>query len=256
MSELFDLSGRHVLVTGGANGLGRMMAAALLDAGASVTITSRKDAESAAEELSRHGPCTGVNVDLASPEGSAIAAAAVRAKTDRLHVLINNAGRTWGEAIETYPDKAWTSLMAVNVQSPFNLVRELLPLLEAAGQANDPARILNVGSIAGNITLRKSAFAYAASKAAIHHLTRELAAELAPRRIAANVIVPGWFPTNMSAPFRRDEEEARAVIGQIPLARFGEASDIGGVAVFLSSKASAYITGAEIAVDGGLVGCR
>ncbi len=256
ISSLFDLSGRTCLVTGGANGLGRMMAEALLGAGARVMVTSRRDAEAAAAEMSRLGPCEGFNADLTDMKGVSALAAAIHERTDTLDVLVNNAGRTWGEALETYPAKAWTSLMAVNVQAPFTLSRDLLPLLERASRPDDPARILNIGSIAALTTLRRSAYAYAASKAALHHLTREMAAELAPRGIAVNTIVPGWFPTNMTAPFRRSESEAEAVDAGVPLGRIGAPSDIAGVVVFLSSLASAYITGAEIVVDGGLTGCR
>jgi len=131
-----------------------------------------------------------------------------------------------------------------------------LPVLEAAGTATDPARILNIGSIAGNSVHRLSAYAYTASKAALHHLTRELASDLARRHIAANIIVPGWFPTDMTAEVRADEERTRATTRKIPFARFGTAAEIGSVAVFLSSPAAAYITGAEIPVDGGISGCR
>lgn len=254
-ASLFDLTGRTCLVTGGANGLGRMMAEALLGAGARVFVTSRRDAETAAAEMRALGPCEGLNADLTDMDGVAALAEAVRARADRLEVLVNNAGRTWGEPLETYPAKAWTSLMAVNVQAPFTLARDLLPLLEKAARPEDPARILNVGSIAALTPLRRSAYAYAASKAGLHHLSREMAAELAPRGVAVNTIVPGWFPTNMTAPFRRSGAEAEAVAGTIPLGRLGVATDIGGVAVFLASRAAAYITGAEIVVDGGMTGC-
>lgn len=256
MSDLFDLTGRTVLLTGGANGLGRMVAEALLRAGAEVYITSRRDAQSAAEEMSALGTCHGINADLSSPEGAVALAESIRSYTSSLNVLINNAGATWGAPLETFPDKAWDKVMAINLQAPFTLIRELVGLLEAAGTEDDPARILNVGSIAGSGAQRLSAYSYTASKAAIHHLTRELAADLARRHIAANVIVPGWFPTDMTAHIREDDSKSQAVVRKIPLGRYGRADDIGGVAVFLSSRAAAYITGAEIPVEGGLLGCR
>jgi len=256
MQVQFDLSGRNALVTGGANGLGRMIAEALLRAGAHVWITSRKDAESAAAEMSVLGPCQGLTANLSTPGAAVEVADAVKARLDKLHVLVNNAGKTYGAHLDSFPDKAWSSVLAVNLQAPFTLVRELLPLLEAAGTPDDPARILNIGSIAGNSVLRLSAYSYTASKAAIHHLTRELAADLARRNIAANVIVPGWFPTDMTAHIRSNPDQARATLNEIPLGRFGKARDIGGVVVFLASPAAAYITGAEIPVDGGMGGCR
>lgn len=256
MSELFDLSGRIILLTGGANGLGRMMAEALLRAGAEVYITSRRDAEATADELQALGKCHGINADLSTPEGAVALAETVRDRTDQLNVLINNAGATFGAPLESFPDEAWGKVMAINLQSPFTLVRELVGHLEKAGSTTDPARILNVGSIAGSGAQRLSAYSYTASKAAIHHLTRELAADLARRHIAANVIVPGWFPTDMTAHVRADDSLSKAVTKKIPLGRYGAAEDIGGVTVFLASRAAAYITGAEIPVEGGLLGCR
>lgn len=253
---MFSLEGRTALVTGGAHGLGRMMAEAFLTAGARVIITSRSDADSHARALRALGDCSGLDADLSTPAGAVALATAVRDRWDALNILVNNAGRTWGAPIETYPDQAWDAVMPINVQVPFTLVRELLDLLERAGTATDPARILNIGSIAGNSVHRLSAYAYTASKAALHHLTRELASDLARRNIAANVIAPGWFPTEMTAEVRADEDRSQATMRRIPFGRFGVAGDIGGVAVFMASPAAAYITGAEIPVDGGISGCR
>lgn len=256
MDAMFRLDGRTALVTGGANGLGRMIAEALLQAGARVIITSRRNAEGAAREMAALGLCEGIDADLSTPAGAVALADAVKARVDALHVLVNNAGRTWGAPLDAYPDQAWDEVMPINVQVPFTLIRDLLPVLEKAGTATDPARILNIGSIAGNSVHRLSAYAYTASKAALHHLTRELASDLARRHIAANVIVPGWFPTDMTAQVRADDDLTRATTRKIPFARFGTPAEIGGVAVFLSSPAAAYITGAEIPVDGGISGCR
>ena len=256
MTAMFRLDGRTALVTGGAHGLGRMIAEALLQAGARVIITSRSNAGAAALEMATFGPCEGIDADLSTSAGAVALADAVKARVEALHVLVNNAGRTWGAPLDAYPDQAWDAVMPLNVQAPFTLIRDLLPVLEAAGTATDPARILNIGSIAGNSVHRLSAYAYTASKAALHHLTRELASDLARRHIAANIIVPGWFPTDMTAEVRADEERTRATTRKIPFARFGTAAEIGSVAVFLSSPAAAYITGAEIPVDGGISGCR
>ena len=256
MSALFRLDGRTALVTGGAHGLGRMIAEAFLQAGARVIITSRSNADLAAAEMRAMGDCDGIDADLSSPAGAVALAEAVRARVETLNILVNNAGRTWGAPLDAYPDEAWDAVMPINVQVPFTLVRDLLPVLEAAGTASDPARILNIGSIAGNSVHRLSAYAYTASKAALHHLTRELASDLARRHVAANIIVPGWFPTDMTAEVRADADKTAATLKKIPFSRFGTAAEIGAVAVFLASPAAAYITGAEIPVDGGISGCR
>jgi len=256
MSALFRLDGRTALVTGGAHGLGRMIAEAFLQAGARVIITSRSNADLAAAEMRAMGDCDGIDADLSSPAGAVALAEAVKARVETLNILVNNAGRTWGAPLDAYPDEAWDAVMPINVQVPFTLVRDLLPVLEAAGTASDPARILNIGSIAGNSVHRLSAYAYTASKAALHHLTRELASDLARRHVAANIIVPGWFPTDMTAEVRADADKTAATLKKIPFSRFGTAAEIGAVAVFLASPAAAYITGAEIPVDGGISGCR
>lgn len=256
MSAMFRLDGRTALVTGGAHGLGRMIAEAYLQAGARVIITSRANAQTAALEMQALGDCEGIDADLSAPAGAVALAEAVKARVETLNILVNNAGRTWGAPLDAYPDEAWDAVMPINVQVPFTLVRDLLPVLEAAGTASDPARILNIGSIAGNSVHRLSAYAYTASKAALHHLTRELASDLARRHVAANIIVPGWFPTDMTAEVRGDAGRTAATLKKIPFSRFGTAAEIGAVAVFLASPAAAYITGAEIPVDGGISGCR
>lgn len=256
MSAIFRLDGRTALVTGGAHGLGRMIAEAFLQAGARVIITSRADAALAADEMRAMGDCEGIDADLSTPAGAVALADAVKARVEALNILVNNAGRTWGAPLDTYPDEAWDAVMPINVQVPFTLIRDLLPVLEAAGTVTDPARILNIGSIAGNSVHRLSAYAYTASKAALHHLTRELASDLARRHVAANIIVPGWFPTEMTAQVRGDADKTQATLRKIPFSRFGTAAEIGAVAVFLASPAAAYITGAEIPVDGGISGCR
>lgn len=258
MSALFDLSGKFALVTGGAQGLGRMIAEGLLAAGATVAITSRKGdvCEAAAAEMAALGRCIALPCDLSSPEAAVDLAARVReACGGRLHVIVNNAGKTWGAPVDSFPDKAWPGVMMVNVQAPFTLVRELLPELEAAATVEDPARVINIGSVAGKVTERLSAYSYAASKAAIHMLSRDLAGDLAARNINVNAVLPGFFPTKMTAHIRSDEEVDPAVLAHIPMRRMGRADEIAGTIVFLASRAGGYVTGAEIPVDGGVVGC-
>jgi NAD(P)-dependent dehydrogenase (short-subunit alcohol dehydrogenase family) len=255
---LFDLSGKNALVTGGAQGLGRMVAEGLLRAGATVAITSRKAdiCEAAASEMALLGKCIALPADLSTPEAAVDLALRYRkAMGAALHVLVNNAGKTWGGAVDTFPDKAWPGVMMVNVQTPFTLVRELLPELTAGGTPDDPARVINIGSIAGATTARLSAYSYAASKAAVHMLSRDLAGDLADRNINVNAVLPGFFPTSMTAHMRGDTGVDASVLDKIPMRRMGRADEIAGTIVFLSSRAGAYITGAEIPVDGGIVGC-
>lgn len=254
IESLFSVSGRAVLVTGGAHGLGRMIASAFAEAGAEVYLTSRRtdDATRTAEEIG----ATGLIADLSSAEGCSDLAARFAALAGRLHILVNNAGRTWGSPLESFPEKGWASVLPINVQAPFTLVRDLLPLLEQSASAHDPARVINIGSIAGRVVEPLSAYSYGASKAALHHLTRMMAAELAGRRINVNCIVPGYFPTDMTGHMRSDAAQLGDVLARIPLGRMGEASDIAGACLLLASRAGAYMTGTELVVDGGLSGCR
>lgn len=257
MNRLFEISGKVALVTGGAQGLGRMIAEAFVRAGAKTYVTSRSaDAvEAAAREMSANGTCIGVAADISAAEGATALAKHLASLEPALHILVNNAGKTFGAPIDRFPDKAWASVMSVNVQAPFTLVRDLLPLLERAGADGGPGRVINIGSLAGATAEKLSAYSYSASKAAIHHLTRVLAVDLAPRGIAVNTVVPGYFPTKMTAHIRAEEEKESALQARIPMGRFGAADDIAGACLFLSAPASAYITGAELVVDGGLSQC-
>jgi NAD(P)-dependent dehydrogenase (short-subunit alcohol dehydrogenase family) len=258
VSSLFDLSGKVALITGGAQGLGRLIAHGMLDAGARVYITSRRaeQCEQAARELSVDGHCIGIQADVATTAGVVALSTELKTRESRLDILVNNAGKTWGAPLESFPDQAWSRVMSVNVQGPFTLIKELLPLLKAAASAADPARIINIGSIAGTVVEPLQAYSYAASKAAIHHLSRVLAAELAPQHINVNVLVPGYFPTQMTAHVHADEAEQRRLTARIPLGRLGNGDDIAGGCIFLASRAGAYVTGSEICMDGGMSGCR
>jgi len=253
MSELFDLSGKNVLITGGSQGLGNMMAEGLLRAGARVIITSRtcEVAEDAARQLDPTGNCIGLEADVSTTAGAIALANQVKARGEPLHVLINNAGKSFGAPIETFPDDAWAGLMAINVQTPFTLVRELLPLLKASATQDDPARIINLGSLVGHAVQDRPTYSYSSSKAAVHHLTRMLAAHLAPFHITVNAIAPGFFSTRMTQKLPLDE-----MPGKIPLGRLGRSDDVAGASVFLSSRAGAYLTGVILPVDGGMHGCR
>ena len=258
LEDMFRIDGKSALVTGGARGLGRMIAEALLVSGARVTITSRRAdvAEQAAKEMAHLGDCRAIASDLSTPGGAEQLHADYCADGRGLDVLVNNAGKTWGAPIEEFPDKGWAGVMAVNVQIPFKLLQCFLPLLKASGASSDPARVINIGSVAGLKPENLSAYSYVASKAAIHQLTRQLAADLAKDGINVNAIVPGFFATSMTAHLRDEDGSANAgLAAHIPLGRFGSPREIGAAAVLLASAAGGYMTGALIPVDGGLSGC-
>jgi NAD(P)-dependent dehydrogenase (short-subunit alcohol dehydrogenase family) len=250
-STLFSVAGKRVLVTGGSRGIGEMVARGFLQAGATVLISARKaDAcRAAADELGALGPCTAVPADVATPDG---VATLVEAVGPELHVLVNNAGATWGAPLEEYPDAAWDKVLGVNVKAPFALTRALLPALRKAATTDDPARVINVGSIEGIQVPELENYAYPASKAAVHMLTRNLALRLAGEAITVNAIAPGPFDSKMMA-FVLDDPDGRATVaGHVPLGRVGRPDDMAGTALFLASRAGAYITGAIIPVDGGI----
>jgi NAD(P)-dependent dehydrogenase (short-subunit alcohol dehydrogenase family) len=250
MAGLFSVEGKTVLVTGGSRGIGLMIARGFVEAGAEVVISSRKADVCArvAEELS----CAAIPADLSTVEGVDGLAAAVRERWPRLDVLVNNAGASWGAPLESYPDSAFDKLWAVNVKGVFRLTVGLLPALRAAASAEDPARVVNIGSIDGIRVPSMDVYAYSASKAGVHMLTRTLAHELAPEHITVNAIAPGPFDSKMMA-FVLDDPAARAAVaGQVPLGRIGRPDDMAGAAIFLASRAGSYLTGAVIPVDGGI----
>ncbi len=253
-SDLFDLSGRTALVTGGATGIGKVCAEALLAAGARVLIASRKAeaCEAAAKELSPLGPCEGFGGTVGTEAGVAAIAAETRRRADNLHVLVNNAGATWGEPFETYPWKAFDRLMSVNVAGLFALTRDLAPMLAASASAERPSTVVNIGSVMGSVTQSENSWAYSASKAAVHHLTRILAAEFAPRQVTVNAIAPGPFPTNMTRFALGEESGASRGARAVPMGRLGRPEDIAGTLLFLAGRGGAYTTGAIVPVDGGI----
>ena len=251
--DLFDLTGKTAVVTGGTRVIGLMIARGLLQAGASVYLSSRKPegGEAAAAELSAHGRAVPVPADLAREEECVRLAAEVGRAEEQVHVLVNNAGATWGAPLAEFPASAWDRALDLNLKAPFYLTRAFLPLLEADGTADDPARVINVGSIDGlRVPSEYPTYSYSASKAGLHQLTRVLARELGPRHITVNAVAPGPFESKMMAATlaaRGDEIAAGS-----PLGRIGRPDDMAGVAVFLSGRGSAYITGAVIPVDGGI----
>jgi NAD(P)-dependent dehydrogenase (short-subunit alcohol dehydrogenase family) len=252
MQDLFSIEGKTALVTGGSRGIGLMIARGLVEAGAKTYISSRKaDAcQAAARKLSSAGTCVALPGDISSEAGCRALAEEVASREERLHILVNNAGANWGAPLADYPDAGWDKVMATNVKSVFHLTRMLVPLLEKAASDDDPARVINIGSIDGMQAPMLETYAYSASKAAVHHLTRALAHRLAAQRITVNAIAPGPFESKMMAEtLQRFGDQIRA---SCPLGRIGRPEDVAGTAIYLSSKAGAYLTGAVIPVDGGI----
>lgn len=255
MNNLFDVEGKIALVTGGSRGIGLMIAEGLVEAGVKVYISSRKrevcDREAA--RLSDKGVCISVPADLSSQDGVIELAEAIKNQESKLDILVNNAGATWGATFEDFPDKAWDRVLNLNLRAPFNLTQQLFPLLKEAGTDEDPARVINIGSIAGFQAESIQAFSYGPSKAAIHQMTRMLAGELARHNITVNCIAPGPFPSQMTA-FALNNESARQLMEkQVPLGRIGQPEDIAGLAIYLSSRAGAFMTGNVIPLDGGIL---
>jgi len=256
VKRLFSLDGKVALVTGGTRGIGLMMARGLLAHGAKVYVASRKaDAcEAAAKALSAEGPCIGIPASLGSEAGCNALAEQIADREPALHVLVNNAGANWGAPLAEYPDEAWDKVLALNVKGVFHLTRALLPQLEAAASADDPARVINVGSIDGIQVPAMETYAYSTSKAAVHHLTRALARRLAPLHVTVNAVAPGPFESKMMAATL--DRFGDAIVASCPLGRIGVADDMAGIAVYLASRAGAYVTGAVIPVDGGISTCK
>ena len=240
------------VVTGGTRGIGMMIARGLLQAGARVVISSRKaDAcEQAVSALSEFGEVRAVAADLSRQDECQRLAADVLSQTDTLDILVNNAGATWGEPLETFPAAAWDRVLDLNVKSPFWMVQAVLPALRKAGTQDDPARIINIGSIDGIHVSPMTTYSYSTSKAAIHQLTRVLAKELGPQHITVNAVAPGPFPSKMMAATL--EAFGEAIAASAPLRRIGRDDDMAGIAIFLASRAGSYLNGAVIPVDGGI----
>ena len=252
MKNLFSVAGKVVLVTGGSRGIGLMIARGFVENGARVYISARKaDAcNAAAAELSKLGTCISVPADVAESAEVERLAREIAAREPALHVLVNNAGANWGAPLAEFPDSGWDKVLALNVKGVFHLTKFLVPLLEKGAKPGDPARVINIGSIDGLKVPFLETYSYAASKAAVHHLTRVLAVQLAPRGITVNAVAPGPFESKMMAVTL--DRFRDAIVAACPLGRIGEPEDMAGVAIYLASRAGAYVTGVVIPVDGGI----
>ncbi|WP_299612803.1 SDR family NAD(P)-dependent oxidoreductase [uncultured Tateyamaria sp.] len=254
---LFSLDGKVALVTGGATGIGRMAATGLMMAGARVLIASRKgDAcEAVAAELNAMegpGSVEGFAGDVGSEEGIAALVKDVSERTDKLHIVMNNSGVTWGAPMGQFPHAAWEKVMNVNLAGLFHLTQSLLPILMKSATPDDPARVVNVGSVMGDAPLGDGAYSYAASKAAVLHMTKIMAKELAPYHITVNALAPGPFVSKMTAFATADEDMRDKVGADVPLGRVGRDEDIAGCMQFLCGQGGAYLTGAILPVSGGI----
>jgi NAD(P)-dependent dehydrogenase (short-subunit alcohol dehydrogenase family) len=251
MNPLFDVSGKIVLVTGGTSGIGEMIARGFIDAGAIVYISSRKAdvGEKLAKELSATGPCTFIQANLNTEAECRRLADEMAQREDHLDVLINNAGATWGAPLDDYDEAAFERVLSLNVKGVFHLTKFLRPLLSVGATSQEPSRVINIGSIDGLRVPSMETYAYSSSNAAVHQLTRHLAKFFAPT-ITVNAIAPGPFPSRMMR--ATIEAAGDQIVRSVPMHRLGQPSDMAGTAIFLSSPAATYITGAVLPVDGGM----
>ena len=255
MQSLFDVSGKVAVVSGGSSGIGAMMARGLLENGAKVYITARKAErlEAKAKELSELGECIAIQGDMSRVEGIEAFVEEISKHEDKIDILINNAGANWSAPLESFPEKGWDKVMDINIKSIFFATQKFLPLLKAAGSADDPARVINIASINGIRNSGMPTYAYSASKSGVIHLTEHLATDLASSGINVNAIAPGFFPSDMTKQIVENDEMTQFALSQIPRGRMGKPEDIAGTAIYLCSEASSWMTGQTMVLDGGMI---
>jgi NAD(P)-dependent dehydrogenase (short-subunit alcohol dehydrogenase family) len=254
LSNLFGLDGKVAVVTGGSRGIGFMIASGLVANGVRTYITARKAeaCDAAAAELSQHGECISIPADLASTEGRASFVNGLTDREDQVDILVNNAGAAWGAPLGEFPDIGFDKVMDINVKAPFMLTQALLPQLKAGASAEDPARVIMIGSIDGIRVPVGDNYSYSASKAGIHMMARHMAAHLVRHNVTINSIAPGPFESKMMA-YRLDDPDSRKMVeASVPRRRIGSPEDVAGTVIFLASRAGAFTTGAVIPVDGGI----
>jgi len=251
MIDLFSLEGRVALVTGGSRGIGEMMAEGFLRAGAKVYISARKAAvcEATAKKLSEIGECIALPADASGAEGARALAARYLEHETKLDILVNNAGAAWGEPFEKFSEGGWDKVVDLNLKTPFFLTQALYGALKAGAAEGRSAKVINIASIDGLSINMQETYSYAASKAGLIHLTKRMALTLIADNIIVNAIAPGAFPSEMNREARDDDGKLAALI---PARRIGNKDDMMGAAVFLASRASDYMVGSTLVVDGGL----
>lgn len=252
MTNLFSVAGKTAIVTGGSSGIGQMIAHALVENGARTYIVGRNAAALAntVEELSALGTCIALQGDLATVDGARAVAVAFAAKEEKLNILVNNAGAMYDAPIEEFTEEGWDDIIDLNLKSVFFLTQILLPQLRAAATEQDPAAVINIGSMGGLRVGPKENYSYQAAKAGLHHLTGSLGKRLAKENIIVNAIAPGFFPSKLTP--TDDPELMKRILPMVPRYRVGNADDIGGTVIFLASRASSFITGAVIPLEGGM----
>ncbi len=255
MKNLFSVEGKVALVTGGSSGIGAMIARGYVENGVKVYITSRKAdvCQAVAENLSKDGECIAIPADLSTNTGQDDVVKSIQEKESGLDILINNAGATWAATLDDYPESGWDKVMNINIKTVFFLTKKFLPLLRSAATQENPARVINIASIAGLRVMGIEGYAYAASKSGVIHLTRELAKRLAEDNINVNAVAPGNFESKMMAETLKNFGDM--IAQTTPRKRIGEPEDMAGTAIYLASRASSYVTGITIPVDGGIVSC-
>jgi NAD(P)-dependent dehydrogenase (short-subunit alcohol dehydrogenase family) len=248
--SLFRLDGRVALITGGSRGIGRMIAAGYVAQGAKVYVSSRK-AEACEETSAELGAnCIALPQDISTVEGCKALAAELAKREKRLDILVNNAGAAWGEPFDVFPEKGWDKVMDLNLKSPFFLTQALHDLLKAAASPSRPAKVINITSIDGQRVNPWETYSYQASKAALIHLTRRMAARLIQDHIVVSSLAPGAFPSDMN---RAARDHGDGVAKRIPAGRVGVDEDMAGAAIYLASRAGDYVVGETLTVDGGVV---
>jgi 2-deoxy-D-gluconate 3-dehydrogenase len=255
LKDLFSLQGRVALVTGGSRGIGKMIAAGFLSAGAAkVYITARKagPCEATAKELTvtHGGECIALPIDIATLAGCDMLAGEFIKREPKLDILVNNAGAAWGAEFDEFPESGWDKVMNLNVKSMFFLTKALAKPIRAAASRERPAKIINIASIDGIFVNPMETYSYGASKAAVIHMTRRIAAKLIKDHVVVSAIAPGAFPSEMNKAARDHADE---VSKRIPAGRIGDENDMAGLAIFLASRAGDYVVGNAIAIDGGVV---
>jgi NAD(P)-dependent dehydrogenase (short-subunit alcohol dehydrogenase family) len=250
MSDLFSLAGRTALITGGSRGIGKMIAAGYIAAGAKVYISARK--EVACRETAAELGCTALPADVSTLEGMEALAAAYRQHETKLDILVNNAGAAWLAPFDEFPEKGWDKVMDLNVKTPFYLTKALAAELRAAASPEKPAKVINIASIDGIAVNPQETYPYAASKAGLIHLTRRMARTLIADHIVCSAIAPGAFASDMNIAAR---DQAEAVAARVPARRIGTDEDMAGAAIYLASRAGDYVVGATLTVDGGVAYC-
>ena len=255
MKNLFDVSGKVAVVSGGSSGIGFMMAQGLLENGAKVYITARKVGRlsNAQKALSKFVDCVAIPSDLSTLEGIEGFVAELSKKERKLDILINNAGAVWAAPVGEFPESGWDKVMDINVKGVFFMIQKCLPLLKASATPENRSRVINIASVNGLRNSGMPTYSYTASKSAVVLLTAHLATDLIGDNILVNAIAPGYFPSNMTKEIVQNEALTKYALTKIPAGRMGSPEDIAGTALYLASRASAFVCGQTLAVDGGQI---